>query len=100
MGPRGFEPLTSTMSKWRANQLRYEPKKILVPGEGIEPTRPYGRGILSPVRLPVSPPRQKISALRANPQVIYQEAWTGFEPVNSCFADNSLNHLGTTPKLS
>jgi hypothetical protein len=29
----------------------------LVPGVGIEPTRPCGPGILSPVRLPVSPPR-------------------------------------------
>src|SRR6476619_6763123 len=28
-----------------------------VPGVGIEPTRPCGPGILSPVRLPVSPPR-------------------------------------------
>mgnify|MGYP000352322672 CR=1 FL=1 len=25
------------------------------------------------------------------------EAWTGFEPVNSGFADRSLSHLGTTP---
>src|SRR2546427_12115069 len=31
---------------------------ILVPGVGIEPTRPFwDLGILSPVRLPVSPPR-------------------------------------------
>jgi hypothetical protein len=29
----------------------------LVPGVGIEPTRPYGHGILSPERLPVPPPR-------------------------------------------
>ncbi len=30
--------------------------KGLVPGAGIEPARPRGRGILSPLRLPVSPP--------------------------------------------
>ena len=28
-----------------------------MPGVGIEPTRPYGHGILSPERLPVPPPR-------------------------------------------
>jgi hypothetical protein len=30
----------------------------VVPGVGIEPTHPFGSGILSPVRLPVSPPRR------------------------------------------
>ena len=29
----------------------------VVPGVGIEPTRPYGHGILSPERLPIPPPR-------------------------------------------
>ncbi len=28
----------------------------MVPGAGIEPARPLGRGILSPLRLPISPP--------------------------------------------
>ena len=28
----------------------------MVPGAGIEPAQPYGRGILSPLRLPVPPP--------------------------------------------
>ena len=31
--------------------------RMLVPEVGIEPTRPYGHGILSPARLPVSPLR-------------------------------------------
>jgi L-amino acid N-acyltransferase YncA len=31
----------------------------MVPGVGIEPTRPLGPGILSPVRLPVPPPRPR-----------------------------------------
>ena len=32
---------------------------LLVPGAGIEPARPCSRGILSPLRLPVSPPGHK-----------------------------------------
>jgi hypothetical protein len=31
--------------------------EYLVPGEGLEPSRPRGRRILSPLRLPISPPR-------------------------------------------
>ena len=30
--------------------------EVMVPGAGLEPARPQGRGILSPLRLPVSPP--------------------------------------------
>ena len=29
----------------------------MVPRAGVEPARPYERGILSPLRLPISPPR-------------------------------------------
>ena len=32
----------------------------LVPGAGVEPARGYPRGILSPLRLPVSPPGQAV----------------------------------------
>jgi hypothetical protein len=35
-----------------------------MPEVGIEPTRPEGRGILSPVRLPISPLRQLVFILR------------------------------------
>ena len=31
-------------------------KKVVVPGAGIEPARYFYRGILSPLRLPISPP--------------------------------------------
>lgn len=31
----------------------------LVPGIGLEPIRNFFRGILSPLRLPISPPRQR-----------------------------------------
>ena len=30
----------------------------MVPWAGVEPARPFERGILSPLRLPISPPRQ------------------------------------------
>ena len=30
----------------------------MVPGAGLEPARSYPRGILSPLRLPISPPGQ------------------------------------------
>ena len=33
-------------------------KLLVVPGAGLEPAQPYGRGILSPLRLPISPPGQ------------------------------------------
>ena len=31
---------------------------LMVPGAGIEPARSFPRGILSPLRLPISPPGQ------------------------------------------
>ncbi len=33
-----------------------EVRCFIVPGAGLEPARPCGRGILSPLRLPVPPP--------------------------------------------
>ena len=46
------------------------------------------RRILSPVRLPIPPPRH----------IILLEAATGFEPVNNGFADRCLSHLAMPPK--
>ena len=37
----------------------------VVPGAGLEPARPQGRGILSPLRLPVSPPGPFFEELEA-----------------------------------
>jgi hypothetical protein len=34
-----------------------KPLFFMVPRAGVEPARPYSRGILSPLRLPISPPR-------------------------------------------
>ena len=36
----------------------------MVPGAGIEPARPCGQRILSPVRLPVSPSGQAVDSVR------------------------------------
>ncbi len=36
----------------------------MVPGAGLEPARPYERGILNPVCLPIPPPGHRV-ALRA-----------------------------------
>jgi hypothetical protein len=58
-----------------------------LPGEGLEPTRVLPRRILSPLRLPIPPPR---------PQFL-MEATSGFEPLNRGFADPCLNHLATSP---
>ena len=44
----------------------------MVPRAGLEPARCYHRGILSPLRLPVPPPRQVKMEL---------EATSGFEPL-------------------
>ena len=42
-------------------RTRINPKSLnlLVPRAGVEPARPYERGILSPLRLPISPPRHR-----------------------------------------
>ena len=34
----------------------------MVPRAGVEPARPHERGILSPLRLPISPPRHQWNA--------------------------------------
>ncbi len=49
----------------------------MVPGAGIEPARGFPRGILSPLRLPVSPP----GLIYINKvKLIYMEAEPGIEP--------------------
>ena len=49
----------------------------MVPGAGVEPARCYHRGILSPLRLPVSPPG------RAGIGIAKMEAGTRFELVST-----------------
>ena len=41
--------------------------KRLVPGAGIEPARYFYRGILSPLRLPISPPGLSFYAVCSDP---------------------------------
>ena len=40
------------------SQTARNPRQYLVPGGGLEPPRPCGRRILSPLRLPIPPSRQ------------------------------------------
>jgi hypothetical protein len=55
----------------------------LVPGAGIEPTRPCGPGILSPVRLPVSPPRQDPITASTNHWIVDRIANAGVRCLRS-----------------
>ena len=41
--------------------------KDVVPGAGIEPARYFYRGILSPLRLPISPPGLSVYAVCSHP---------------------------------
>lgn len=46
-----LSPLPSVFVKNTARRIPWYPinlRKLLVPGVGLEPTRPYGQGILSP----------------------------------------------------
>ena len=58
---------------------------FLVPGEGVEPSIPCGPRILSPVRMPVPPPRL---------------SWRCRPELNRCkgFCRPSPNHSATTPR--
>ena len=42
---------------------RNKPVRCVVPGGGVEPPRPEGRRILSPLRLPVPPSRLYVEVL-------------------------------------
>ena len=44
--------------KKSVNTLVKTLSKYMVPWAGVEPARSFERGILSPLRLPISPPRQ------------------------------------------
>ena len=55
----------------------------LVPGGGIEPARPWGEGILSPMRLAISPPGQKKGYSTITFYfTIQMEARAGIEPAS------------------
>ena len=56
-----------------------------MPREGLEPTLPFEKRILSPPRLPFRHLGKLIKAA------------SGFEPLNRGFADPRLNHLATPP---
>ena len=54
-----------------------------MPRAGLEPARDYSRGILSPLRLPISPPGLPLYSRLG-------EATPGFEPGYNGFADHCL----------
>ena len=64
--------------------------QILVPLAGLEPARSLDRGILSPLRLPIPPQRQKIKKTLHLMVQSFLEAPPGFEPGDKGFADLGL----------
>ena len=54
----------------------------MVPGAGLEPARPYERGILNPLCLPISPPGQRgvLTKKVSWYCLAYMEAEPGVEP--------------------
>src|SRR5688500_895803 len=63
-------------------------------GGNRTPTALADQRILSPLRLPVPPPRPHHRRPR------HREAASGFEPLNRGFADLRLNHLATPPHVA
>ena len=50
---------TGKLRHKKRTQIKPKSLNLLVPRAGVEPARPYERGILSPLRLPISPPRHR-----------------------------------------
>ena len=74
MGATGLEPVTSSMSSWRANQLRHAPELFKSAGSGGRTHMGLApQGILSPQRLPISPPRRMFRLCRH--PIVHQQFW-------------------------
>ena len=58
-----------------------KPLVYMVPGAGIEPARYFYRGILSPLRLPISPPRAQGRIVQS------------LEPLENAFPQGAGNQL-------
>ena len=63
------------LTTWRWHQLSFI---SMVPGAGLEPAQYCYRGILSPLRLPISPPGQRVSLC-----FITYRQWSGKRGSNS-----------------
>ena len=90
VGPRGLEPLTSSMSRRHSNQLSYEPV-IYMGKEGVEPSRPCGQRILSPSCMPFHHLPKIIKPLMVDA--------TGLEPVTPSMSRKYSNQLSYASKL-
>jgi hypothetical protein len=78
----------------------------LVPGGGVEPPRPEGRRILSPLRLPVPPSRHFVEVLDLQPVLCFysffpkqqmRDSFSGSVPTNKSLKGNPY---GILPLLS
>jgi hypothetical protein len=92
-GCRGFSPtpfsfyVKSFILHIRVNPFLNPRLSVVVPGVGLEPTRPKGQRILSPPRLPNS-------ATQASIYIISYHKFSGFIFIFFLFASISLNSLG------
>ena len=66
----------------------------MVPGEGVEPSIPYGRGILSPQRIPVPPPRL------SSDHFLIRSRQLDFQPVARLFENVFLSRSRLTSLCS
>ena len=92
--------IPSTVSPHQPNDLHWSTTGhsdvTTVPREGLEPTLPSGKRILSPPRLPF---RHLGRATTKDTEIVQEKtkAASGFEPLNRGFADPRLNLLATPP---
>ena len=78
-------------------------KCVLVPGAGIEPAWPCGRGILSPLRLPVSP--SGLLTFVSVTKIASQRSWASEGKVCHCREDShsqpgSIERSARSPRIS
>ena len=81
---RALEHLWTSLDNW------------LVPGAGIEPARCHHRGILSPVRLPIPPSRQRKTAIMNDFESESKPPYSIFLSLPGCSANRYHRRLSST----
>ena len=91
----GIWPMVLVEAKRDSTKMAESLAIVMVPEVGIEPTRGRPRGILSPVRLPVSPLRQLPNSYRnnASPVNLYSAAAEAFHAISSNFLHKALLNI-------